>query len=72
MFIIKAACILHNFIRIKQEIFFLLKQWTYNNKTIKFKLKNHKGQVRSPLKILQNKENLCEYFMTPPCSIPYQ
>jgi len=71
--IIKAACVLHNYTRIKQEYFLILKYLTHNNKIDKFRLKKiMRDKEDRYLEAQQNRERLCEYFMTPAGSIPCQ
>lgn len=71
-FIIKAACVLHNFIRIKQGMFTHPKQFeVQENHQIQI-LKNQAEHVRHQLEAQQYREKLCEYFMSPVGSIPYQ
>ncbi|KAJ8936202.1 hypothetical protein NQ318_007356 [Aromia moschata] len=73
--VIKAACVLHNFIRIKQGIF------TQPTETIA----DRQDQVHIPIEpmpqpqIIRNhseaqniRERLCDYFLTPAGAIPYQ
>jgi hypothetical protein len=71
-FIIKAACVLHNFIPIKQGILSHPKQFEtlkYNKKTVKFKFNKIKRD-KNPYQRHNKTEKLFEYFMTP--AIPYQ
>ncbi|XP_060876779.1 uncharacterized protein LOC132949746 [Metopolophium dirhodum] len=76
-FIIKAACVLHNFIRIKQGIFthpkqFEIQQENHQISNIQVQ-QNRVQQVIRPLsEAQQNREKLCNYFMSPAGSIPYQ
>lgn len=71
-FIIKAACVLYNFIRRKQGIFTHPKQFETqqeNHQTTNIQVQ----QIIRPLsEAQQNREKLCDYFMSPACSIPYQ
>jgi len=71
--IIKAACVLHNYIRIKQGIFSHPKIFDTQQENRQVQAQqNHERQVRSLSEAQQNREKLCEYFMTPAGSIPYQ
>lgn len=71
--IIKAACVLYNYIRIKQGIFSHPKIFDTQQENRQVQAQqNYERQVRSLSEAQQNRERLCEYFMTPASSIPYQ
>lgn len=71
-FVIKAACVLHNFIRIKQGIFTHPKQFEIQQENRQI-LNIQVQQIIRPLsEEQQNREKLCDYFMLPAGSIPYQ
>lgn len=70
--IIKTACVLHNFIRIKQGIFTHPKQFEKQQENSQISNTQVQQIIRPLSEAQQNREKLCDYFMSPAGSIPYQ
>lgn len=72
--VIKAACVLHNFIRIKQGKYIQPTEFDVNEDQVAFPINNMPPpQINRNYSEAQNiREKLCDYFITPAGAIPYQ